>query len=69
VLGLSVAESVESASEGATRVWLVIFQQSIEEFRERGKLTHPDVEYLEKQFLLQSVEEWGDLRLYLFTRR
>ncbi len=69
VLRLNAAEDVESATAEASRVWFVIFQQSIDEFRNQGQITHPDVEYLEKQFILVTVEQWSDVRLYLFTRR
>lgn len=69
VLKLNAAKDVESATADASRVWFVIFQQSIDEFRNQGQFTHPDIEYLEKQFMLVTVEEWSDLRLYLFTRR
>jgi uncharacterized membrane protein len=68
VLSLNAAEDVESASDGASRVWFIIFRQSIEEFTTNGYGTHPHLDYLDKNFKLESVEEWDDIRLYLYTR-
>ncbi len=69
ILGLNAAQDVKSASEGASRVWFIIFQRSIEEFTTNGYETHPHLEYLGENFALESVEEWDDLRLYLYARR
>lgn len=68
-LKLNVSENVELATAGASRVWFIVFQQSIDEFTEQGEKMHPHLKYLEEKFKLEFIEEWDDLRLYLFTRR
>jgi uncharacterized membrane protein len=67
VLSLNAVEDVESATAIAARIWFVIFQQSIDEFSGQAN-THPHLKYLEENFNLEFIEEWDDLRLYLFTR-
>ncbi|MBI5842357.1 MAG: glycosyltransferase family 39 protein [Chloroflexi bacterium] len=67
-LSLNAAKDVESATADASRVWYIIFQRSIDELKDQGRNTYPDLEYLGKNFELESVEEWDDLRLYLFKR-
>ena len=67
-LSLNAAKDVESATVDASRVWYIIFQRSIDELKDQGRNTFPDLEYLGKNFELESVEEWDDLRLYLFKR-
>ncbi len=68
ILSLNVAEDVESATESASRVWFVIFRQSIEEMKAQGFDTHPQSQYLDDNFRLESVKEWDDLRVYLYTK-
>jgi hypothetical protein len=68
VMNLNVAEDMKSAVQGASRVWFVIFRQSIEEMKAQGHATHPQLQYLDDNFKLESVENWDDLRVYLYTR-
>jgi 4-amino-4-deoxy-L-arabinose transferase-like glycosyltransferase len=67
ILKLRDYENLETATEGASRVWFVIYQQSIDEFKLQGRATHPHLEYLDETFTLESVEIWDDLRLYLYA--
>lgn len=60
--------NIASASENAKRVWLIIFEQSIEEFTAQGRATHPHLEYLQENFSLQTLETRDDLQIYLFIR-
>ncbi|MEW6406615.1 MAG: hypothetical protein AB1649_32950, partial [Chloroflexota bacterium] len=68
VLGLDAQPGIESATQNTERVWFIIFHQSIDEFTERGQVTHPHLRYLNENFKKVSVEDWSDLRLYLFTK-
>ena len=67
VLGLQSFKDIRSASTttNASRVWFIIYQQSLDEYAQAEKI-HPHLEYLGKHFELESVEEWGDLRVYLY---
>jgi len=69
ILGLHAVEDARSASGNASRVWFIIFQRSIEEFTTNGYETHPHLKYFDENFDLESVEEWDNLRLYLYARR
>jgi 4-amino-4-deoxy-L-arabinose transferase-like glycosyltransferase len=69
ILHLTNQEDIESASADADRVLFIVFQQSIDEFTAQGLETHPDIEYLNKNFTLTSTEIFDDVRLYVYTRR
>lgn len=68
IMNLNAAEDAKSATQGASRVWFIIFRQSIEEMKAQGYATHPQLQYLSDNFKLESVENWDDLRVYLYTR-
>jgi mannosyltransferase len=68
VLGLTAAQDVGSAVQGASRIWFIIFQQSIDEFTRAGYRTHTHLKYLDEHFKLASVSDWGDLRIFLYTK-
>lgn len=61
-------ESIESATQAAERVWFIIFRQSVEEYTAEGYVSHPHLQYLDENFSLQTVEEWADLRIYIYTQ-
>jgi len=68
ILNLTPVANMETATRNATRVWLIIYQQSIDEFISKGFQTHPDIEYLDNNFTQTSTETLNDIRLYLYTR-
>jgi hypothetical protein len=67
-LGLVESASLETATEGAERVWFIIFRKSIEEAIEEGLITHPDILWLNNNFHDVYIETWGPILLYLCTR-
>lgn len=67
VLGLEASADIASAVADAERVWFVIFDRSEEEYLRGGYPTHPHLEWLLAHFAKLEVEDWGDLRLYLFS--
>ena len=67
ILNLQSSENIESGTASASRVWFIIYQQSVDEYTQAEKI-HPHLEYLNKHFAFESVEDWGDLRLYLYFR-
>ena len=56
-----------SGTENASRVQFIIYQQSVDEYTAVNK-THPHLEYLNENFTLDSIENVGDLRIYIYTR-
>jgi len=60
-------ENIEEASAQATRVWFVIFDQSIEEYTTNDYKTHPHLEYLDKNLTLQDTRQWNDILVFLYT--
>jgi 4-amino-4-deoxy-L-arabinose transferase-like glycosyltransferase len=67
ILKLTEFENIEKGTTSASRVWFIIYQQSIDEFKRENK-THPDMEYLNNNFALKSIESWDDIKLYLYIR-
>jgi len=60
---------IKTATMDKGRIWFIIYQQSIDEFRSQGFQTHPDLEYLNTNFILTSIEIFDDVRLYIYTRK
>ena len=68
VLHIEAEPDIKSAVSRAGRVWYIIYQQSIDEFIQAGKATHPDIEFLDSEFRLQTHETWDDVQILLFVR-
>lgn len=68
ILNLNGIEDIKTGTEDAQRVWLIIYQQSLDEFRLNNK-THPHLEYLNNNFDLVSNETWDDVNLFVYARR
>lgn len=68
VLNIKAEDSIRSATNGAPRIWYIIHQRKIDEFKVGGHATHPDLEYLDSQYTLTSVESWNELRVFLYTK-
>jgi hypothetical protein len=63
-LGLFATSDIETATLGHERVWLVVFQREIEEYRAAGYLDHPQRAWLDQYYTLVSVESFNDLYVY-----
>ena len=68
ILNVNEAENIEKGTVHASRIWFVIYQQSIGELKSQGYQTHPQLEYLDQHFKLESFETWDDLKVYLYKR-
>jgi hypothetical protein len=68
VLRIRAQKNIQSATKNAERVWYIIYERSIEEYRAGGYETHPDVEYLGSQYSLESQEQWDGLQVFLYTK-
>jgi 4-amino-4-deoxy-L-arabinose transferase-like glycosyltransferase len=67
ILNLQSFETIENGTANASRVWLIIYRQSLDEYVQAQK-THPHLEYLDENFERESVEEWDDIRIYLYYK-
>jgi hypothetical protein len=65
-LGL-YATTLEAATSGARRVWLVMFQQAITEYQIAGR-EHPDLTWMDGHFSRAQVIVLGNLRVYVYER-
>jgi len=69
VLEIQAEKDIYSATDGATRVWYIIYERSIAEYQAAGHQTHPDIEYLDSYFNLKSTESWNGLQVFLYSRK
>ena len=67
VLGLEAEADIESAVGEAERIWFIVFEQSNQEFVQRG-IHAPSPIWLTNNYSLVEIENWGDLRLYNFSK-
>lgn len=65
ILGLTEYANIETATKNSKRVWLVIYQDSLNEYTSINAI-HPHIEFMNSNFNLENIEEWGNLRLYLY---
>jgi len=69
VLGIRAEKNIQSATQQANRVWYIIYQRSINEYRAGGYSTHPDIEYLNSQYNLKLTEAWDGLEIRLYAKK
>jgi uncharacterized membrane protein len=67
-LGLFARSGLEEGAGNARKVWFVIFNKAIDEYRALGYPTHPHLEWLQRNFHLDKQEDWGDITIYVFSR-
>ena len=64
VLGLIAETDPISAVAEAESVYLILFQQELEDYERLGFAQHPALAALERTYLVESPMMWGDLLLY-----
>ena len=69
VLGIKSETDIQSATKNAQRVWYIIYQRSIEEYKAGGNPTPPDIVYLDAHYDLESEETWNGLLVLLYTKK
>lgn len=67
VLQVKAETGIESATQNAKQVRYIIYTRSIAEYKAMGHRNHPDLEYLDSNYNLQSVENWDGLQVFLYT--
>ncbi|MGZ9226452.1 MAG: hypothetical protein ACXW4M_12945, partial [Anaerolineales bacterium] len=68
VLNIKAENDILTATENANRIWYIIFERAIEEYKAGGYPTHPDIQFLDSHYNLDSEENWGSLRVFLYTK-
>jgi mannosyltransferase len=66
VLNVKAEVDIESATRNAKQVWYIIYTRSLAEYKAAGHTTHPDLEYLDSHYNLESVEHWDGLQVFLY---
>lgn len=69
ILQIQAYDDLQTATKDKNRIWFIIYQQSIDEFTSQGYKTHPQLEYLNNNFILTSTKVFDDIRLYIYTRK
>ena len=62
-LGLYASADLETATAGHDRVWLVLFDRAIDEYRAAGYSDHPHRLWMAQHYTLVSVTRFGDLNV------
>jgi mannosyltransferase len=65
-LGL-YATTLDAATSGARRVWVVMYEQAIAEYKAVGR-EHPDLSWMDARFRCVEVIALGNLRVYRYER-
>ncbi len=67
VLQIQAETDIESATQNAKQVRYIIYTRSIVEYKAMGHRNHPDLEYLDSNYNLQSVENWDGLQVFFYA--
>jgi 4-amino-4-deoxy-L-arabinose transferase-like glycosyltransferase len=68
VLGIEAEAGIRSATGDAENVYYIIYRRSISEYIQAGRSTHPDIEYLNSEYRLESQKAWDDLLILYYTQ-
>jgi 4-amino-4-deoxy-L-arabinose transferase-like glycosyltransferase len=69
VLHLNEAPDIRSATQGVSRLWFVIFQEEIDEYKLLGFSVHPQLQYLNDHYQLSTSESWDDLWIFQYSQK
>lgn len=70
VLGLIAIpnlDELDAEISPQARIWFIIFQRAIDEYLASGAPEHPHLVWLYAHYDLESIETWGELRVYVFA--
>lgn len=68
VLGIEAEADIRSATGDADNVYYIIYRRSIDEYIQAGRSTHPDIDYLNSVYRLESQEAWDNLLILHYTQ-
>jgi len=64
VLGLYAISDLQIATSGAKRVWFVIFDRAVDEYKPNP---HPHLEWMRTNYVLGQVKKIDDMTIYEFV--
>ena len=67
VLGLNEAADIGPATSGAHKIWFIVFQKELDEYKQSDGSNSPHLQYLLDHYHELSEENWGEIRLYQFA--
>ncbi len=68
MLGIQVAEDVQSAVGDAQGVWFIIFPGEVQDYISGGAAQHPTLAWLGARYSIDRVESFGEMQVYHFVR-
>ncbi len=68
VLGITETASLNEVTMGAARVWVIVFQKELDESAALGLAQNPNLAWLDTEFHLANIENWGSLLVYDYQR-
>jgi len=68
VLGVHGQPDIKAAIGNAERIWYIMYQRSLDDYRAGGYSTHPDIDYLSSHYALELQETWDGLQVYLYSK-
>lgn len=66
IIGLEESVDIESATQGASRVYLILFKRDIDEYRSAGIDEHPSIVWLKNKGKLLKTNQIADIILFTF---
>lgn len=69
VLGIEAETDIQGATRGAGRVWYIIYQRALDEYRGSGAAVYPDIQYLDSKYHLVATERWNGVQVRLYSQQ
>lgn len=66
ILGLNSSSDIKTGTTNYARVWLIVFQRSLDEYKDIGKI-HPHLQYMNDNFKSSFTKSQDGLWVMLFT--
>lgn len=67
VLGVSSTHTLEQAAADSPRIWLVVFEKSVQEYQQAGFETHPHMAWLDAHYHPVAIHHFGEITLLLYA--
>ena len=67
-MGIYPAESLETVTAGESRVWFIVFEETLREYSQLGYPQHPNLLWLRQELDQGRTLQIGDLLAYEFHR-
>jgi uncharacterized membrane protein len=68
ILQLTEYHSIKDATNSASRIWFIIYEESINEYILNSYPTHPHIDYLDNHFSLVSIKQLDSVQVFLYQK-